>query len=166
MPAGPRAWGGQPGSSPRTSLLHPSLAQPWGDLSQPLPQMGPWTALGGKSQRGDLAQGPYWGCRGSGRHLSLCLPPGSHPAGLQESPSPRRNSRKLRIKGSEQLAFCEWRCLAFLRREVLWGEVEPPQGMRQWQPSLSAHGVRRGSMSLELWTLASGPSFWSLPSLP
>lgn len=24
----------QPGSSPRTSLLHPSLAQPWGDLSQ------------------------------------------------------------------------------------------------------------------------------------
>lgn len=48
----------QTGSSPRTSLLHPSFAQPWGELSQTLPRVGLWTAPGKESQRGNLAQGP------------------------------------------------------------------------------------------------------------
>lgn len=65
--------GGQPGSSPRTSLLHPSLAQPWRDLSQPLPQMGHWTALGGKSRRG-IWLGPYWGLSEKWPPLKLMSP--------------------------------------------------------------------------------------------
>ena len=42
--------GVQPGSSPGTSLLHPRLAQPWGDLSRTLHRARLWPAPGGKSR--------------------------------------------------------------------------------------------------------------------
>lgn len=64
--------GVQPGSSPRTSLLHPSLVQPWGDLSQTLPWVGPWTAKGEKSRGGMWLGAP---AAGGGGAAPLTPPP-------------------------------------------------------------------------------------------
>lgn len=171
MPAGPRAWGGQPGRWParQQPTYQPAPSQPCPALERPEPTSpsdGPLDGSGRKSQRGIWLRAPPGGRRGSGRCFSFCLPAGPHSAALRRSSSPWRDSRKFKVKGLEQLALCKWRCPAFLRREVLWGEVEPPQGRSEWQPSLSAPGGRRESGSLELWTLASGPSSWPLPGLP
>lgn len=71
--------GGQPGSSPGTSLPRPGLAQHWGDLRHILPPWFPRGHLERRAGGGARAQGPCLGLLEKEPHYSLCLSSGMPP---------------------------------------------------------------------------------------
>lgn len=96
VPVGQAGMGGQPGSSPRTSLLRPRLAQPWGDLSQ-APLGGSLASTRREEAEGEAGSGPLCVRKAAPTLAYVCFPDPT-PVGLPRGAFPLRN-RKNKIKG-------------------------------------------------------------------